>query len=173
MGLTVHVSALRIRLEALKKCYPSATAACLEDWLLDVANRRGARIVVRNPPTPENFNPPPPESFTQEELVAAICQLQGQDRPHLLRLAAQLISRGQLDFMVLARVARRERVETVLHEMAAEALKVSPSHPGWTFLAQTFASVPRARDVVIHWTRLSEPVMAHGRVNASGWRLVA
>ena len=173
LGLTVHVSALRFRLEALKKRYPSATAACLEDWLLDVANRRGARIVVREPPAPESFAPPPPAEFTQEELVVAICQLQGQDRPQLLRLAAQLISRGTLDFIALDRAATRERVGPVLHAMAREALKVSPDHPGWSFLAARFAAAARPCDVVMHWTRLSEPVMAHGRVNAAAWRLVA
>src|ERR1035437_3938011 len=123
LGLTVHVSALRIRLETLRQRYASATAACLEDWLLDVANRRGARIVVREPPAPDSFTPPPPEEFAQEELVVAICQLQGQDRPQLLRLAAQLISRGELDFTALARAARRERVGPVLNAMAKEALK--------------------------------------------------
>ena len=105
--------------------------------------------------------------------MVAICQLQGEDRPQLLRLAAQLISRGKLDFTALARSARRERVESVLHAMAQEALKVSPVHPGWSFLATTFAAATRPRDVVIHWTRLAEPVMARGRVNAAEWRLVA
>ena len=173
LGLTVHVSALRIRLESLMKRYPSVTAACMEDWLLDVANRRGARIVVREPPAPDSFTPPPPEALTQEELVVTICQLQGLDRPQLLRLAAQLISRGNLDFTTLARISRRERVEPVLGAMAKEALKVAPDHPGWSFLAKAFASAARPHDVVIHWTRLAEPVMAHGKVNAEKWRLVA
>ena len=124
-------------------------------------------------PAPESFAPPSPEEFTQEELVVAICQLQGMDRPQLLRLAAQLISRGELDFTALARAARRERVGSVLNAMAQEALKVSPGHPCWSFLAKTFAEVSQPRDVVMHWTRLAEPVMAHGRVNAAGWRLVA
>ncbi len=103
----------------------------------------------------------------------AICQLQGMDRPQLLRLAAQLISRGELDFTALARVARRERVGSVLNAMAQEALKVSPGHPCWSFLANIFAEASQPRDVVMHWTRLAEPVMAQGRVNAAGWRLVA
>jgi hypothetical protein len=173
LGLTVHVSALRIRLESLSRRYPSATAACLEDWLLDVANRRGARIIVREPPAPDNFTPPPVAELTQEELVAAICQLQGLDRPQLLRLAAQFISRGNLDFTALERVARRERVGPVLKAMAQAALKVSPDHHGWSFLAKRFATASQPRDVVLHWTRLAEPVMAQGRVNAAAWRLVA
>lgn len=172
LGLTVPVSALRIRLEGLSKRYPSETASCLEDWLLDVANRRGARIVVREPPAPASFVPPPEEALTQEELVAAICHLQGQDRPQLLRLAAQFISRGGLDLAALSRVATRERAGSVLNAMAREALKVSPGHPGWSFLARTFATASTPHDVVIHWTRLAQPVMAQGRVNAAEWRLV-
>lgn len=104
--------------------------------------------------------------------MVAICQLQGLDRPQLLRLAAQFISRGKLDFTALVRTARRERVEPVLNAMAHEALKVSPAHPGWMMLATTFAAATRPHDVVMHWTRLAEPVMAHGRVNAGEWRLV-
>ena len=173
MGLTVHVSALRIRLGTLMKCHPSSTAACLEDWLLDVANGRGARIVVRDPPAPADFVPPPEQAFTQEELVVAICHLPGRDRPQLLRLAAQLISRNDLDWVALKRLAIRERVGPVLNELAKIALKVQPQHPGWSFLARTFATASQPHDVVLHWTRLAEPVMANGRVNAARWRLVA
>jgi len=57
--------------------------------------------------------------------------------------------------------------------MAREALKVAPSHAGWRLLAEAFATAPKPRDVVIHWTRLAEPVMAGGRCNAESWRLVA
>ena len=173
LGLTVHVSALRIRLQGLMKRYPSANAASLEDWLLDVANRRGARIVVREPPAPADFGPPPPTELSQEELVVAICQLQGQDRPQLLRLAAQFISRGELDLPNLIRVATRERVGAVLNAMAEHALKVDPTHSGWVLLAKRFSAASHPHDVVIHWSRLAEPVMDKGRVNAAAWRLVA
>ncbi len=105
--------------------------------------------------------------------MVSICQLQGQDRPQLLRLAAQFISRGELDWSALARVATRERVGAVLNAMAEQALKVDPVHCGWAFLAKRFASASRPHDAVIHWSRLAEPVMAKGRVNAAAWRLVA
>lgn len=173
LGLTVHVSPLRIKLETLMGRYPSSTATCLEDWLLDVANRRGARIVVREPPAPASFVPPAEDILPQEDLVVAICQLQGLDRPQLLRLAAQFISRDKLNLNALIMVAKRERVGSVLNAMAREALKVSPAHPGWAILAKTFAAAPIPRDTVIHWTRLAQPVMAQGRANASEWRLVA
>jgi hypothetical protein len=173
LGLSVHVSALRIKIGTLIERYPSPTSVCVEDWLLDVANRRGARIVFRDPPAPAGFRPPPENELSTEELVVAVCQLQGRDRPQLLRLAAQLISRGKLDLVALRRVATRERAGSVLKAMADEALKVAPGDSSWSFLGRVFALSPRPRDVVIHWTRLAEPVMTGGRVNAGSWRLVA
>ena len=173
LGLTVHVSAFRMRVESLAKRFPSSTAACLDDWLLDVANCRGARIIIREPPAPADFMPPPKDIFTQEELVVAICMLQGLDRPQLLRLAAQIISRNEFNLVALARVATRERVGPVLNAMAKEAIKVAPEHPAWSFLARTFAGAAYPHDVVMHWTRLAQPIMSNGRVNAASWRLVA
>jgi len=173
LGLTMQISPLRIRLETVARRFPSSDAECLEDWLLDVANARGARIVGREHASGVAFVPPPPEEITNEELVVAICQLQGADRPQLLRLAAQLISRGVLDMPVLKRLAVRERIGPVLRAMAIEALKVDPHHAGWRTLAEAFSTAPSPYDVVIHWTRLAQPVMAGGRCNAASWRLVA
>jgi len=173
LGLTVHVSAFRMRVSTLMKRYPSSTAVCFDDWLLDVANCRGARIIVREPSAADDFLPPPAEVFTQEELVVAICMLQGLDRPQLLRLAAQLISRNELNLKVFTQLATRERVGPVLNAMAKEALKVAPDHPSWSLLAITFAGAAHPHDVVMHWTRLAQPVMANGRVNVASWRLVA
>ena len=173
LGLTVSVSPFRFRLVALMERYPSQTAVCFEDWLLDVANRRGARIIVRPDPASIEFIPPPMSELSDEELTVAICLLQGRDRPQLLRLAAQLISRDKLNLDTLRKLATRERIGPVLLAMAREALKVAPEHHSWRFLAQTFASAHLPHDVVLHWTRLAEPVMSNGRVNASSWRLVA
>jgi len=65
------------------------------------------------------------------------------------------------------------RISSVLNAMAKEALEVSPGHPIWTILAKAFAAASLKHDVVMHWTRLAEPKMAHGRGNAAEWRLVA
>ena len=172
LGLSMHVSSLRFRLADVARCFPSTDAACLEDWLLDVANARGARIVVRDHEPDARFVPPPVDAISNEELVVAICQLQGADRPQLLRLAAQLVSRGDMNVPVLIRLAVRERTGSVLGAMAREALRVT-EHPAWRALADAFATAPRPHDVVIHWTRLAQPVMAGGRYNAASWRLVA
>lgn len=173
LGVTVHVSPLRIRLAGLSKRYPSPDSACLEDWLLDVANRRGARIVTRAHAPGFVFVPPPADKLSNEDLVVAICQAQGADRPQLLRLAAQLVSRGQLDVTALRRAAVRERAGAVLGALAREALKVDPAHEHWGSLAAAFAREPPLRDTILPWSRLAEPVMANGRCNAEAWRLVA
>jgi hypothetical protein len=174
LGMTVHVSPLRIRLGLLAKRYPSPDAHCLEDWLLDVANQRGARIVVREHSVhPYEFEPPPQDQFSDEELIVAFCQLQGADRPQLLRLASQLVSRGRIDVPGLIRAAVRERAGTVLKAMAQQALKVEPAHPVWRRLEEAFSSHHSARDAIVHWTRLAEAVPVNGRCNAASWRLVA
>lgn len=174
LGMTVHVSPLRIKVQALAKRFPSPDAQCLEDWLLDVANQRGARIVVRNHASGQSpFLAPTRGELGDEELIVAICQLQGADRPQLLRLAGQLITRGGIDVVRLVRTAIRERAQPVLKAMALQALKVEPEHPGWKALAAAFANVRPVRDVVIHWTRLSEAVPVNGKCNATSWRLVA
>jgi hypothetical protein len=174
LGMTVHVSPLRIRLGMLAKRYPSPDALCLEDWLLDVANRRGARIVIREHADDAYcFTPPSRDEFGDEELIVAICQLQGADRPQLLRLAGQLVSRGDIQVDRLIRAAIRERAAPVLKAMAQQALKVTSDHRVWKVLAMAFEGIRPVRDAVVHWTRLAEAVPVNGRCNASMWRLVA
>ena len=173
LGQTVHVSPLRFKLERLRCAYPSDGAKELEDWLVDVANARGARIVERNPPVSPGFTPPGTETLSHEELVAAICQTQCLDRPQMLRLAAQLISRGAADVSALRLVAERERVGRILGELARQALKVDREHGAWRAVLEAFGSEPPLREPILHWTRLAEPVMKDGRCNAAAWRLVA
>ncbi len=172
LGTTVHVSPLRFKLERLRRDWPSDSANCLEDWLVDVANARGVRVVER-PDAPAGFQPPPREAMSNEELVVGLCQLQCLDRPQMLRLAAQLISRGDLDWAGIIRLARRERVTRVLGELSRLALRIDPQHAGWRRLQVEFGGEPSFRDVLLHWTRLAEPIMQPGRPNAAGWKLVA
>ena len=103
----------------------------------------------------------------------ALCALQRADRPQILRLAAQLVSRGQLDVGSLRLVARRERVERVLAELARQALKVEPSHPTWHSLLEAFGALPHLRSPLLHWTRLANPLFQPGKCDPIGWRLVA
>jgi hypothetical protein len=173
LGTTTHISPLRMKLERLSRQFPSAGAECTEDWLVDVANDRGARIVFRED-RPANTTSGASESvLSTEELVVGICQLQCLDRPQMLRLAAQLISRESLNLKRLCLIAERERAGIVLAELARQALRVTPDHKAWLTIADRFSSARAPRDSILHWTRLAEPVMKNGRCNAESWRLVA
>jgi hypothetical protein len=108
-----------------------------------------------------------------EELVIAICQLQCLDRPQILRLAAQLVSRGKLDLPKLLLVAKRERAETVLAELARLARRVEPGHPLWSALAGAYVSVRPPSQPLLHWSRLAEPVPKRGLCTGADWKLVA
>lgn len=173
LGTTVHCSPLRFRLARLRERHPAATAGCLEDWLVDVANARGARVVCRLERPDPDFSPPSDQELPNEELIVGICQLQALDRPQMLRLAAQLISRRAAVPERLALAAERERAGRVLAELARQALRVDPEHALWRYLAERFGRMPPLRDTLLHWTRLAEPVPGAGHVNAASWRLVA
>lgn len=172
LGMTVHVSSLRFRLGDLFSASGGSMASCLEDWLVDVANARGATVVRRPAGPPPRWVPPAEDELSNEELVVAICQVQGLDRPQMLRLAAQIISRQAVSPAVLLALAERERVRPILAELARQALRVDRSHPLWRLIAQRLEGEKPLRDSLLHWTRLAEPVMEDGRCNAQSWRLV-
>ena len=173
LGTTVHVSPLRMKLKRLRLEYPSPSAACLEDWLVDVANERGARIVFREDRTGDAPVDLPKSRLADEELIVAICELQNRDRPQMLRLAAQLISRQAVNLQRLCHVAEQERAGIVLAELARQALKVDKEHATWQAIARRFAHERPPRDTLLHWSRLAEPVMKNGRCDAQRWELVA
>ncbi|MBN1671030.1 MAG: hypothetical protein JXR37_08365 [Kiritimatiellae bacterium] len=173
LGMAVHVSPLRFRLRALRDRFPSRTAKVLEDWLIDEANARGARVVSRANREGDGFVAPPIETLSNEELVVGLCQIQCIDRPQILRLAAQLISRRAVDCARLCLAAERERVGRILAELAKQALRVEPDHDLWRDLQAGLGNQAPLRDSLLHWTRLAEPVLKDGRVNAAAWRLVA
>ena len=168
--MTTHVSPLRFKLQRLFREFPSEGSECVEDWLVDVANARRARIVTRGDGN-ETFVAPSLELLSNEELVAGICQLQCLDRPQMLRLACQLISRHSIRGNELRLLAKRERIETVLGQLARQALRVEPNHDLWRFLAESFPCPAKVRSPILHWTRLATPVMERGRCNASSWKL--
>jgi len=172
LGLTVHQSLLERRLRRLMRAYPSCLSSSPEDWLMDVAHARGARVVSRMDGVREGFAAPSPDVFPNEELVVAICALQRLDQPQLLRLAAQLVSRGAVNMDRLLLLARRERAGVVLGELARQALKVEPGHDAWQQIADAFVSQRSLRSPVIHWQRVAWPVMGARRVNAQRWELV-
>lgn len=173
LGKTVHVSPLRFELDRLREHFACPDCHCIEDWLIVVANARGARVVTPRVAPPPAFVPPGESVLSNEVLVVAICQLNCLDRPQMLRLAAQLISRNVLDTDRLALIARRERAEPVLAELSRQALKVAPDHVAWRAIQASFSDEPPLSEPLLHWTRLAEPVMRDKRCNAESWRLVA
>lgn len=170
LGRTAHVSLLRMKLRKLWRASPGSTEF-LEAWLVEVANARGARIVVREEPS-ANFGSPRFDELTNEELVIGLLLLQNIDSPQIVRLAAQLISRGNLNLKELVRLAVHERVEFLLADLAREALKADANHVLWKSIRNSFQR-ERALDFpILHYTRLGQPIMQRGRYNAEKWLLV-
>jgi hypothetical protein len=171
LGQTCHVSPLRMKLIRLWKRNPES-AEVLEDWLIDLANSRGARIVTRND-FGSVFKGPNLNELTNEELVVGLLLPQNRDRPQMLRLAAQLISGKAVDFSELTWLATRERIEFILAELARQACNVEPRHPIWRQIGEKFATRNPLRSPLVHYTRLAQPVMKNGRVNVEKWVLVS
>ncbi len=145
----------------------------MEDWLVDLANQRGATVVFRQTGRLGEHELPAPGEFSNEELVVALCQMNCLDRPQILRLPAQLISRNELDLARVVRLARMERATRVLRELAVQALKVDPQHPAWLTIAQAYQGELPLAEPLIHWTRLAEPVFAPRTGRPIRWKLVA
>jgi hypothetical protein len=169
LGRTSHISPLRMRLRSLwltAPCKPDT----LEDWLVDVANARGARVVMREGTISlEMYS----RELTNEELVVGLLLAQNRDRPQMLRLAAQLISRQAVNFTKLANIAVQERVGFILAELARQACKVKPEHPVWGLILREFGKERAPASSLLHYTRLAEPVMKNGRVSDGSWVLVS
>lgn len=172
LGLSVHQSVLERRIRKLMHAYSLGDLQRPEDWLMAVAHARGARVVMGPDGLNEDFVAPPSSIFRNEDLVAAICALHRVDQPQCMRLAAQLVSRGAVSVKRLILLARRERTDRVLGELARQALKVEPGHQIWQQIAEAFPQRCALRSPVAHWQRLAWPVMSGRRANAERWVLV-
>jgi hypothetical protein len=172
LGITVHVSSLLRLIDTLHARYPTAIGSTVEDWMLDLANDRGATVVTR-PDGGFQGDPPDEKILSNEELVAAMLSPACRDRPEILRPAAQLISRGALNLPLFENIAVRERIERVLGDLSRQALRAEPEHRVWRAIHARFGGLAPLRDTLLHWTRLAEPIMKDGRCNAAAWKLVA
>jgi hypothetical protein len=163
-----------MKLRRLCEAYPIEDAPTLEDWLLDLANARGVTVVSRSLDKLEGCagKLPGRDEVSDAALVVALCQLQGLDRPPWLRAAAQLITKGAVDMPKLLHLARRERVERILAELARQAHKMDADHSAWCAIEKAFGDAPPFRDSLVHWSRLAEPEMRPDRPNAAAWHLV-
>lgn len=171
LGQTYHVSPLLMRVRRLMKEYPSG-ADCPTGWLLDVGNARGARIVNRVGKLDASFVPPSLDELSNEELIAALCQMQLPEQLQALRVAAQLISAGGLDRNRLKELMVRERLQYVLGSLAREARHVEPDHPEWLWISEVCGGQP-PKVTLLHWTRLAMPIPGHRHVASGKWKLVA
>jgi hypothetical protein len=172
LGVSVHCSPLGFKAKRLARQH-AIPLERLDEWLVDLANHRDARVVVRRVGRKPEWPDLPSAQLSNEELVVLICQPQRADHAQILRLAAQLVSRGSLDLERLFLTARRERADRVLGELARLALRVDPSHATWNTLARMLHGVAPLRDPILHWSRLAEPVPTHGVCDGKSWRLVA
>jgi len=145
----------------------------IEDWLVDLANSRGANVVFRQEKKRDITRMPDRQILTDEELVIALCQLNCVDRPQILRLAAQLISRDVLNVPFLLRLAVIERASPVLRGLADLALKVEPKHSTWNKIQQALQHENRLQEPLLHWNRLAEPQFNARSTKLIGWKLVA
>lgn len=170
LGKTWHVSPLEKKLERLRRNGPAIGA---EEWLLKVANARGATVVF--PPHAEgveSFEAPSRAELSDVELLGGILLLSRRDEPQLLRAAAQLIGRGVAEVKPLLALAERERFGPVLKELARLALRIDPDHRIWSDIFSALEGAEDLRQPLLHWTRLAEPRMRRGMVNAERWELI-
>ena len=173
MGVSIHQSPLQFKIRRWLESSGEGMKLDPEDWLVELANRRGGTVVFRQQESPVGTRWPNRDEFQDEELVVALCQLNCVDRPQLLRLPAQFISRGKLDIGVLIRLAKMERAARTLKELSTQALKVEPTHPVWHRISEEFFDEKPFAEPLIHWSRLAEPLFAYGKANPIGWKLVA
>ncbi len=173
LGVTVHESPLRFKIRRLMRLYSAPTSCSIEDWLIELANRRGARVVFQSDPMPSTVRFPESGELTEEELVVALCQMNCLDRPQMLRLAAQMISRNACDLGKLLRMMRMERATRVFKQLAQQALKVDSTHPAWLALQNALRNERELNQPLLHWTRLAEPLFAPRTANPIGWKLVS
>jgi hypothetical protein len=119
------------------------------------------------------INGPNLMGLTNEELVVGLLLPQNRDRPQIIRLAAQLISRRAVSFRELIWIAIRERVGFILAELARQACEADPAHPLWRRIRERFATEKPPISPIAHHTRLAQPVMKNGRLNVKNWVLVS
>jgi hypothetical protein len=170
-GVTYHVSPVLMYVRGLMSKYPSG-AECPTGWLLDVGNVRGARIVNRVGKVDSLSVPPDESEFSNEKLIAALCQLGLREELQSLRVAAQLISAGRVDRARLRNLIVRERLQPVLGALACQALIVEPDHPEWSWI-RNCCPAHASHSPLLHWSRLAEPVPDKRHVASGKWRLVA
>jgi hypothetical protein len=170
LGMIRHESPLRYKIRRLMTIFPAPACKCPEDWLVEVALARGVKGFIRDASLNQSFGAPSLISFSNEELIVGLCQTVALDRPQMLRMAAQFISRGDVKLDVLIGLIIMERAEVVIAELARAALKCDSNHAGWLCLAEAFPAPKSLKSPIVHWSRLAEPVQGRlGKIEH--WKL--
>ncbi len=171
LGITAPLTPFLFRLQRVKNALPEWNTISISDWLVAIANGRGfyAAVPASNLPLASD---PGSDVLPNEEIAIGLIHPRLEHRPLAMRLAVQLITRGELDVTRLILLARREASSRILAELARLALRVDAHHPIWRALGQQFSDERPLAAPLIHWSRLAEPISSTGRT-ADGWRLVA
>lgn len=136
----------------------------MDEWLLKVAIRRGAGHYERpmRPTLPSDNT-----ELSDVELGVALCLAQLPDDPVFVRVASQLLSSPKVEPKELVRLARMERVETVLCHIAAACARVDKNLEPWATVRRDLK--PRrmlAEGTLSHWTRFAALIglTRHGKM---------
>lgn len=148
LGETPHLSPLLRKAERF-----SGAGEHLAEWLLKVAILRGAGHYER-PMRPAL--PPDNPALNDEEVGVALCLAHLPDDPVFVRAASQLLSSPAVNPEELVRLARMERVETVLCHIAAACARVDQNLEPWATVRRELK--PRRQlpeGTLSHWTRFA------------------
>jgi hypothetical protein len=147
LGETPHVSPLLRRIIRLTGC----SAENVSEWLLKSAVERGASHYRREfSPT----LPPSASNLSDEEIAVALCLGEHSYQSANLRAAAQLLSSPKTNLPRLLRLARLERVEPLLHFVAAIAERIDPAIEPWASIRKELPPRPTpCLTDLPHWSR--------------------
>lgn len=148
IGETPHLSPLLRKAERL-----GGAGGHLDEWLLKAAIQRGAGHYGR-PMRPSL--PPDDPALSDVELGVALCLGHLPDDPVFIRAAAQLLSSPKVDPKELVRLARMERVETVLCHIADACARVDQNSEPWSTIRRELKPRRQLADGTLsHWTRFA------------------
>lgn len=94
------------------------------------------------------------EDFSDEELAVSLLTIAGPYDPHYIRCGAAMLGADGNDPATLARLAKWERSESVIHYVAECGLRFEPDNPFWSSLISKLPKCnPLKSGVMPHPTR--------------------
>ena len=148
LNVTHHVSPLLAKLERFRPSHIN-----LEDWLMRLAWTRGASAYPQPPLSEAELNAA--HGIQDEELAVALCHPNLSAQMLRIRMAAQLLSRPNLNLKRLERLGHMERVEPILGHISRCCSQVYPHHPVWEPLNRVFGKRQVPTGKLPHTTRFA------------------